>query len=656
MNSFQALRRIIHGTAQAHKRSVTFGIPTVTRPFFPSHFATHSRTESSTLESSPRQNTEPKKTMDYQDWTKERLLERVRELEAQLKTQSQSQSQPSQPTTATPPVVASQLLPTAATSTTAEEAGEPPKKKQKKKSTGIDPSRYTTRLIALKLSYLGKNYGGFEHSGYSSVPSIEEELWKALVKGCLITPADPSKIDFSPFEYSKCGRTDRGVSAFGQVISIRVRSNRPPPPKPEQPEEDVVMGGSPEQEQQQPTTTGKDGKKQQQKQQKPKKEWEDIVDEINYPKVLNRLLPPDIKVLAWAPTLPEGFSARFSCYERQYRYFFTNPSMAPTLLAPGEKPGRLDIAAMKKAAKYFEGLHDFRNFCKVDGGKQISNFQRRIFECDIEEVKEQDLGGVNWWGGEDKGKVYYFHVRGSAFLWHQIRHMVAIIFNVGQGLEQPEVVRELLDVERNGRKPGYIMAEEVPLVLWDCVFPKRPEIVTGDGEKKVLSESEDERAFMHDPDFKGEIKFKDDGVDWVWLGEDQPGNLMGSNGLVDQLWEYWHERKMDELLSGLLLQQVATRADLTKKLGKEEPLPKKNGKENLQRVYKGGNVTRSSGVYVPVMKKELMPTPVEINHKWAQSKGFKDSEDMANTKNWRSVIKANKAAEKAAAAAGDKPE
>ncbi|CAP70777.1 uncharacterized protein PODANS_3_8390 [Podospora anserina S mat+] len=633
MNSFQALRRTIQGPAQAHKRAVTFGITTATRPFS-SHITTHLL---NSPQSPSNQNIEAKKTMDYQDWTKERLLERVKELEAQLKTQSQPLQQPT-------PVL---QAPAAATPTITTEEGEPPKKKQKKKSTGIDPSRYSTRLIALKLSYLGKNYGGFEHSGYSNVPSIEEELWKALVKGCLITPADPSKIDFAPFEYSKCGRTDRGVSAFGQVISIRVRSNRPPS-KSEQPaEEDVVMEGTPEQN----NTPQLPGKKQQQN---PQKEWEDIVDEINYPKVLNRLLPPDIKVLAWAPTLPEGFSARFSCYERQYRYFFTNPSMAPTLLAPGEKSGWLDIAAMKKAAKYFEGLHDFRNFCKVDGGKQITSFQRRIFECDIEEVEGQDLGVVNFWGGEKKGKVYYFHVRGSAFLWHQIRHMVAIVFNVGQGLERPEVVRELLDVERNGRKPGYIMAEEVPLVLWDCVFPKRPEIVTGEGERKVLSRGEDERAFMHDPGFKGEIKFEDDGVDWVWLGEDQPGNLMGSNGLVDQLWEYWHERKMDELLSGLLLQQVATRADLTRKLGKEEPAPKKNGKENLQRVYKGGNMTRSSGVYVPVMKKELMPTPVEINHKWAQSKGFKDSEDMANTKNWRSVIKANKAADKAAAAGGEK--
>ncbi len=100
--------------------------------------------------------------------------------------------------------------------------------KEKEQKTGIDPSRYSTRFIALKLAYLGKNYGGYEYSSSGTLPSIEEELWKALVKACLISPPTPDTVDFSTCEYSKCGRTDRGVSAFGQVVALRVRSNRPP--------------------------------------------------------------------------------------------------------------------------------------------------------------------------------------------------------------------------------------------------------------------------------------------------------------------------------------------------------------------------------------------------------------------------------------------
>jgi tRNA pseudouridine(38-40) synthase len=36
---------------------------------------------------------------------------------------------------------------------------------------------------------------------------------------------------------------------------------------------------------------------------------------------LNRVLPAEIRVIAWAPVRPD-FSARFDCIEREYKYFF----------------------------------------------------------------------------------------------------------------------------------------------------------------------------------------------------------------------------------------------------------------------------------------------------------------------------------------------
>ena len=41
-------------------------------------------------------------------------------------------------------------------------------------------------------------------------------------------------------------------------------------------------------------------------------------DELDYPALLNRALPSDIRVLGWAP-VPAGFSARFSTLHRTYR-------------------------------------------------------------------------------------------------------------------------------------------------------------------------------------------------------------------------------------------------------------------------------------------------------------------------------------------------
>lgn len=551
---------------------------------------------------------------NYQDWSKDRLVERVRELEAQLRKHEANAA-------AGPP----------APENTAVQQQE---KKKKKKNKKIDPSKYSTRLIALKVAYLGKRYAGFEYQAGVDVPTIEEELWKALVKSCLIWPDNPDKVDFSPWEYSKCGRTDRGVSAFGQVIGIRVRSSRPVAPKKaegERADGDTAMAEAHD------DGDGDAGKP----------AWDPIADEINYPRVLNRLLPPDIRVLAWAPTLPPNFSARFSCRERQYRYYFTQPAFLPLPASleasssgpttTGRRLGWLDINAMRAAAKLFEGVHDFRNFCKVDGAKQITNFHRRVFEADIVEVDDMasalpflsqqdfmpaDLG--------EKGtaaaypKVYYFHVRGSAFLWHQIRHMVAIVFAVGQGLEKPSLVTELLDASKHPRKPNYAMADEVPLVLWDCIFPK----LEGDASKEALD--------VHDPAAEADPNMKD-AIDWVWLGEDRPSNLHGSSGLLDQLWATWRERKIDEVLANQLLDSVARKIDPSRRLA--EPGPDASKPSESQRVFEGGNSARASGTYVPVLKRPLLASPEEVNDKWAQSKGFANSEELTNTKNWRTKLK-----------------
>jgi len=43
--------------------------------------------------------------------------------------------------------------------------------------------------------------------------------------------------------------------------------------------------------------------------------------ELPYCKMLNRLLPKSIRILAWSP-VTEGFSARFDCGSRTYKYWF----------------------------------------------------------------------------------------------------------------------------------------------------------------------------------------------------------------------------------------------------------------------------------------------------------------------------------------------
>ncbi|CAF1284422.1 unnamed protein product [Rotaria sordida] len=61
-------------------------------------------------------------------------------------------------------------------------------------------------------------------------------------------------------------------------------------------------------------------------------------------------------------------------------------------------------------------------------------------------------------------------VHGSGFLWHQIRCIVAILILIGQGKEDTDLVKTLLDIEKYPCTPNYHIASELPLVLFDCQF------------------------------------------------------------------------------------------------------------------------------------------------------------------------------------------
>ena len=69
--------------------------------------------------------------------------------------------------------------------------------------------------IAFKVAYIGTDYHGFQRQ--PNLPTIEGELLRAFRK---------AKISESPenSDYSIAGRTDRGVSAIGNVVSLKTNS------------------------------------------------------------------------------------------------------------------------------------------------------------------------------------------------------------------------------------------------------------------------------------------------------------------------------------------------------------------------------------------------------------------------------------------------
>lgn len=256
------------------------------------------------------------------------------------------------------------------------------------------------RHVLLKFCYLGWNYEGYVVQDHT-IETIEHHLFKALKKVCLIGSRETSN-------YNRCGRTDKGVSAFDQVISIDLRSRF---------------------------------------ESKDQLTEEAINNEINYCSLLNKVLPKQIRAISWMPLVTPTYSARFDCTDRTYRYFFPRAD--------------LNISRMETACQHLIGSHDFRNLCKMDVGNGVVNYIRRIDHAVIKLATKHETEDFD---------MFYFEIKGSAFLWHMIRCIVAVLMLIGEEKESPDVIKDLLDIGNNEQKPQYSLASEIPLNLFFCNF------------------------------------------------------------------------------------------------------------------------------------------------------------------------------------------
>lgn len=286
-------------------------------------------------------------------------------------------------------------------------------RRKKKKERPFDFGAYAKEHVAMKVAYLGWPFHGYasqishkasaeyhEAGEMSSLPTVEEHLFRALMTTKLIE--NPTMAS-----YSRCGRTDAGVSAIGQVIGVTIRTSR----KLDVNETDGTVL---------PVAT-----------------------------MLNGVLPPEIRVLEVVPA-PEGFTARFDCKYREYHYYFPRQ--------------RLDTGAMRDAAALLLGEHDFRNFAKRDPSKTVQNYVRTIFKSHIEAISQ---------GHEESPlDMFKYVIRGTAFLYHQVRCTMAVLFLVGQGKADLDDVRYLLETLDEEWRPTFQMASEIPLVLVECGFDK----------------------------------------------------------------------------------------------------------------------------------------------------------------------------------------
>ncbi|GFE53174.1 tRNA pseudouridine(38-39) synthase [Babesia ovis] len=206
--------------------------------------------------------------------------------------------------------------------------------------------------------------------------------------------------------YERCGRTDRDVHALHNYCTFF------PDPCPS----DGPCATAP---------IGKDG-------QRP-------CYRINsFAKAINKHLPRSIRINS-VHQVPDNFSSRRDCTFRTYKYFF--------------QLGTMDLGLMHEASQHFVGSHDFSQFCKTDN-RNPKDPHGTVYTFTVDRYNEL---------------LCVATVSGRAFLWHQVRCMMGMLFLVGEGVVDGLKIKALLE-QPEGPKFNYKMASAHGLILVDCGF------------------------------------------------------------------------------------------------------------------------------------------------------------------------------------------
>lgn len=143
---------------------------------------------------------------------------------------------------------------------------------------------------------------------------------------------------------------------------------------------------------------------------------------------LNSGLPHDISVRDVA-IAPAGFSARFSARERAYVYAILNRADRSALLAHRayhvyRRP--LDLHAMRTAAAYLIGEHDFRSFCGALPENGVT----------VREVRSLAI--------EERDDLVRVQISADGFVHRMVRTIVGTLVECGLGRRDPDSLPAIL--------------------------------------------------------------------------------------------------------------------------------------------------------------------------------------------------------------------
>ncbi|CAG0916334.1 unnamed protein product [Notodromas monacha] len=249
---------------------------------------------------------------------------------------------------------------------------EPPSKRE----------RRAKKKFAFLLSYDGRGYYGMQKN--PGTPTIEEELLKALLKSEYIDE-DSFRTPQNAW-FQRAARTDKGVSAVRQVVSLRM-----------DPEEGA---GAVEK--------------------------------------LNAILPAAIRVMGMR-RVTRGFNPKTKCDARTYSYLlptFALCHVEEDPLTETNRPPREAIEQFDSLLKRFIGTKKFHNFT---ARREMDCPSNSRYIMDFECGKPYEKHGMEW---------LLVTIKGQSFMLHQIRKMIGLCIAVVRGFASESVFEKVFQPDR----------------------------------------------------------------------------------------------------------------------------------------------------------------------------------------------------------------
>lgn len=222
------------------------------------------------------------------------------------------------------------------------------------------------RNIKLIIEYDGKGFNGWQKQ--PNKLNIQGEIERAI-----------EEITGESIDLIASGRTDAGVHSLGQTANFKTESKIP-------------------------------------------------IEKI--PIAINSKLKQSI-IIKSAEEVDERFHSRYNVKSKKYKYTINNSKYGSAIYRNVEYhfPIKLNIENMQKAAKYFEGEHDFKAF-KASGTSSKSSV-RKIYKAEV--IKNEDR--------------IYIELTGNGFLYNMVRIISGTLLDVGSGKIAPEEIKNIIETK-----------------------------------------------------------------------------------------------------------------------------------------------------------------------------------------------------------------